>query len=187
MNRFENVCINNYDANLIALLEAQKLTNERAETFLVYCDDCIYEGLIFSVDDESRSFVLQMTDGTKTLHLNINSLENIEMVERWKFDYDKRNSFKIYVDDLRPAPLGYIQTQSVVETIALIETIEDNGAVVECLDLDHDLGDFEWLGGDAIKIIDYLVKEHKYYSINIHTANPVGRANMLRAINRYWP
>lgn len=30
------------------------------------------------------------------------------------------------------------------------------------------------------------VKE-TYYPIAIHTANPVGRANMERMIERYWP
>ena len=58
---------------------------------------------------------------------------------------------------------------------------------IECLDLDHDLGDFAWLGGDAIKLLDYLVMEEKFYPIQIHTANPVGRANMERMIARYWP
>ena len=27
----------------------------------------------------------------------------------------------------------------------------------------------------------------KYIPIKIHTANPVGRANMERTIDRYWP
>lgn len=94
---------------------------------------------------------------------------------------------KIWVDDIRPVPQGYEGTKSVEETIALIEEIEEAGGEVELLDLDHDLGDYAEFGGDAIKILDYLAERETFYPIEIHTANPVGRANMERMIERYWP
>jgi len=94
---------------------------------------------------------------------------------------------KIYVDDVRPVPEGYEGTKSVDETIALIEALEEKGVEIELLDLDHDLGDYAKYGGDAIKILDYLAERETYYPIAIHTANPVGRANMERMIERYWP
>ena len=94
---------------------------------------------------------------------------------------------KIYVDDVRPVPEGYEGTKSVDETIALIEALEVKGVEIELLDLDHDLGDYAKYGGDAIKILDYLAERETYYPIAIHTANPVGRANMERMIERYWP
>lgn len=94
---------------------------------------------------------------------------------------------KIWVDDLRPVPDGYEGTKSVDETIALIEEIEAEGGEIELLDLDHDLGDFAQFGGDAIKILDYLAERETYYPIAIHTANPVGRANMERMVERFWP
>lgn len=94
---------------------------------------------------------------------------------------------KIYVDDVRPVPEGYEGTKSVDETIALIEELEVKGVEIELLDLDHDLGDYAKYGGDAIKILDYLAERETYYPIAIHTANPVGRANMERMIERYWP
>lgn len=93
---------------------------------------------------------------------------------------------KIWVDDIRPVPNGYEGTKSVDETIALIEEIESEGGEIELLDLDHDLGDYARFGGDAIKILDYLVERETYYPIAIHTANPVGRANMERMVERYW-
>ena len=93
---------------------------------------------------------------------------------------------KIWVDDIRPVPAGYEGTKSVDETIALIEEIESAGGIVELLDLDHDLGDYAQFGGDAIKILDYLAERETFYPIAIHTANPVGRANMERMIERYW-
>ena len=94
---------------------------------------------------------------------------------------------KIWVDDIRPVPEGFEGTKSVNETIVLIEEIESEGGEVELLDLDHDLGDYAQFGGDAIKILDYLAERETYYPIAIHTANPVGRANMERMINRFWP
>ncbi len=94
---------------------------------------------------------------------------------------------KIWVDDLRPVPQGYIGTKSVNETIELIEKLEDAGESIELLDLDHDLGDYASQGGDAIKLLDYLAERGTFYPVAIHTANPVGKANMERVINRYWP
>ena len=94
---------------------------------------------------------------------------------------------KIWVDDLRPVPPGYTGTRSVNETIALIEKCEMENIKIELLDLDHDLGDYAADGGDAIKILDFLAERESWYPIRIHTANPVGRANMQRMIDRYWP
>ena len=94
---------------------------------------------------------------------------------------------KIWVDDLRPVPEGFVGSRSVNEAIALIEKAEQYGEEIEMLDLDHDLGDFATDGGDAIKLLDYLVERETFYPIAIHTANPVGRANMERMIRRYWP
>ena len=76
--------------------------------------------------------------------------------------------------------------KSVNETIALIEKAEADGANIELLDLDHDLGDYASDGGDVIKILEYLAERETLYPVQIHTANPVGRANMERSINRYW-
>lgn len=93
---------------------------------------------------------------------------------------------KIWVDDIRPVPDGYEGTKSVNETISLIKEIETEGGIIELIDLDHDLGDYAQYGGDAINILDFLVERETFYPIAIHTANPVGRANMERVIERYW-
>ena len=93
---------------------------------------------------------------------------------------------KIWVDDLRSAPEGYEIARSVNEAINLIEKAEKEGNGIETIDLDHDLGDYYADGGDAIKLLDWLVERGTLYHIDIHTANPVGRANMERMIARYW-
>ena len=61
-----------------------------------------------------------------------------------------------------------------------------HGIEIEVLDLDHDLGDFANQGGDAIKLLDWLVERETFYPVEIHTANPVGRANMESVLARYW-
>ncbi len=93
---------------------------------------------------------------------------------------------KIWLDDVRQVPDGYVWTRSVNETIRLIENAEAVGEEIDLLDLDHDLGDYAPDGGDAIKLLDYLVEHEKFYPIKLHTANPVGRENMERMIRRYW-
>ena len=47
-------------------------------------------------------------------------------------------------------------------------------------------GDFANQGGDAIKLLDWLVERETFYPVEIHTANPVGRANMESVLARYW-
>lgn len=94
---------------------------------------------------------------------------------------------KIWLDDLRPAPEGYVLIKSVNDAKQFIEHIEASGGTIEMLDLDHDLGDYAEFGGDAIKLLDYLVESERFYPVKFHTANPVGRANMERIIKRYWP
>ena len=93
---------------------------------------------------------------------------------------------KIWLDDIRPAPRGYEGAKSVNEAISLIVEAEQNRDEIEVIDLDHDLGDYSPDGGDAIKLLDWLAERETFYPVEIHTANPVGRANMERMIARYW-
>ena len=93
---------------------------------------------------------------------------------------------KIWLDDIRPAPEGYVRAHSVNEAIVLIEQAENDGEDIELIDCDHDLGDYFPDGGDGIKLLDWLCERQTYYPIALHTANPVGRDNMLRLIKRHW-
>lgn len=54
------------------------------------------------------------------------------------------------------------------------------------LDLDHDLEILQVRAGDAIKLLDWLAERETFYPVEIHTANPVGRANMESVLARYW-
>ncbi len=93
---------------------------------------------------------------------------------------------KLWLDDLRPVPLGYEGARSVNEAIAMIEEAEQNGIEIELLDLDHDLGNYASDGGDAIKLLDWLAERETFYSVKLHTANPVARAYMERMLERFW-
>ena len=87
---------------------------------------------------------------------------------------------KLWIDDIRPAPDGYIWCKSVNETIAIIE----NNSDISLIDIDHDAGDYYSDGGDYIRILDCL-EEHGYsYPIHIHSMNSVGVQNM-RSIIRH--
>lgn len=93
---------------------------------------------------------------------------------------------KLWLDDLRPVPYGYAGAKSVNEAKQLIQEAEHNGIEIEVLDLDHDLGDYADQGGDAIRLLDWLAERETFYPVEIHTSNPVGRANMERILARYW-
>lgn len=93
---------------------------------------------------------------------------------------------KIYLDDIRKAPDNYILVKSVNQAKHLILNAEQNNESIEIIDIDHDLGDFANDGGDAIKLLDWLIERNTFYPIHIHTANIVGRQNMERMIKRYW-
>ena len=81
---------------------------------------------------------------------------------------------KLWIDDIRPAPDGYIWCKSVNETIAVIE----NNSDISLIDIDHDAGDYYSDGGDYIRILGYS------YPIHIHSMNSVGVQNM-RSIIRH--
>lgn len=55
---------------------------------------------------------------------------------------------------------------------------------IEVIDLDHDAGDYAYDGGDYIRLLDWLEETGRNYPIRIHSANPVGVANMRRIIER---
>jgi hypothetical protein len=115
----------------------------------------------------------------------------------------------MWLDDMRPAPPGWTHVKNVYEAKLLLLTGE-----VEFASLDHDLGmaelclrctaddDGNFCTGCQCECHDYyetaptgydLVKwmaETGIWSNNrptVHSANPVGRDNMIAVIDRYFP
>lgn len=97
---------------------------------------------------------------------------------------------KIWVDDVRPAPDGYIWCKTVEEAKYCIRRSENpdiNYTIfeqIELIDIDHDAGDYAQYGGDYIKLLDWLEETGRNYPIRIHSMNPVGAENMRRIIIR---
>ena len=119
---------------------------------------------------------------------------------------------KLWIDDVRPAPEGYVWVKSVNEVKSNIEALEkERDAFVEkaqyqlnhhnlqgfisflgmagrreidVIDIDHDAGDYASDGGDYIKLLDWLEETGRNYPIRIHSMNPVGVENMRRIIER---
>lgn len=97
---------------------------------------------------------------------------------------------KLWIDDLRPAPSGYIWVKSVNEAKTIISYMQ-NGFLIGLYDdtldkisLDHDAGDFATEGGDYIEILNWLERVQNCFAwplkckFHIHSMNVVGRMNM---------
>ena len=99
---------------------------------------------------------------------------------------------KLWVDDVRPAPVNYEWCRSVNEAKKVIVYCESMHRFpvemypydIEVIDIDHDAGEFAFDGGDYIKLLDWLEETGRRYPIRIHSMNPVGVENMRRIIKR---
>jgi hypothetical protein len=98
---------------------------------------------------------------------------------------------RLWVDDVRPAPEGYILCKTVDSAKKMIEIYgswvdSDNNIVdyIELIDIDHDAGIYSRFGGDYIELLNWLEETGRNYPIHIHSMNVVGRENMRRIIQR---
>ena len=98
---------------------------------------------------------------------------------------------KLWIDDIRPAPAGYVWCKSVNKAKEYISRYSnhldwDNNLVdeIELIDIDHDASIYANDGGDYIKLLDWLEETGRNYPIRIHSQNPVGVVNMRRIIER---
>lgn len=91
---------------------------------------------------------------------------------------------KIWVDDVRPAPKGYVWCKSVNEAKTIISNCVVAYIILDVIDIDHDAGEYASDGGDYIKLLDWLEEAELNYPIHIHSMNPVGVENMRRIIQR---
>jgi hypothetical protein len=99
------------------------------------------------------------------------------------FDRSRETEMKVYLDDLRATPVGWVRAYWPTEVISLLET----GAIEE-LSLDHDLGDdARGTGYDVILWIEEAVALRGFAPpcIVVHSANATAAARMnagIRAI-----
>lgn len=102
---------------------------------------------------------------------------------------------KIWVDDIREKPEDYEYQLFTVANANAVINIGYHFDEDIFISLDHDAGKYVKQGGDYIKILERL-EEMCYNDPNfrnyvrdkvifhLHTANPVGRANMRRIIQK---
>lgn len=95
---------------------------------------------------------------------------------------------KLWIDDVRPSPPGYMWALSVNDAILYMKNYKDDEIFI--IDLDHDAGMFASDGGDYIKFLDWLeeqeIVDDRFY-FRFHSMNPVGVQNMRRIIRRnHW-
>lgn len=91
---------------------------------------------------------------------------------------------KIYLDDERTTPEGWVRVYWPVEAIALLK----QGGVSE-ISLDHDLGDDErGTGYDVVLWIEQAVATESFIppKIKVHSANSSAREKMELGIQNIW-
>ena len=93
---------------------------------------------------------------------------------------------KLWIDDVRPAPEGYLWIKTVYDAKRYIFSLDEDKFFdgIELIDIDHDAGDYASDGGDYIRLLDWLEETGRNYPIRIHSQNPVGVENMRRIIER---
>ena len=91
---------------------------------------------------------------------------------------------KLWIDDVRPAPAGYIWLKSVNAAKRYISMASPYGMAKLEISIDHDAGDYANDGGDYIKLLDWFEATKRNPIIHIHSMNSVGVENMRRIIQR---
>jgi hypothetical protein len=88
-------------------------------------------------------------------------------------------SYKLYIDDVRPCPDGFILAKSSREAITIVEL----RGLPEYISFDHDLGEddssmvfLKWLS-------NYI--DNPSFNYTVHSANPVGRDNIISFIESW--
>lgn len=91
---------------------------------------------------------------------------------------------KLWVDDVRTPPYGYLWATSTNQAIGMIECALEGGMPIDVIDIDHDAGDYAPQGGDFIRVLDYMEMKGYDFPVHIHSMNPVGVQNMRRIIRK---
>jgi hypothetical protein len=88
-------------------------------------------------------------------------------------------SFKLFVDDVRPCPTGWVLARNYDEACRYLATNN-----CDMISLDHDLGEVK----TGVDIVYFMVDNAHYPKrVTLHTANPVGRKNMFQTLLRHGP
>lgn len=91
---------------------------------------------------------------------------------------------RLWIDDLRPAPEGWVWTKSSQWAITILQASADGGSVIDEISFDHDLG-----GDDTTRPVALWLAEHDAWPpvVRVHSMNNVGREWLEGIVNRYAP
>lgn len=89
---------------------------------------------------------------------------------------------KLWLDDIRPAPSGWVWYLHVDDMVEDIRQLMSYGIKIEMISLDNDLGEHE---REGYKVLDWLesLQIPINFGIHIHSANPVAVSRMRAIIN----
>jgi hypothetical protein len=88
-------------------------------------------------------------------------------------------SYKLYIDDLRDCPEGFILARSSRDAMTIVEL----RGMPEFISFDHDLG-----GEDsAMVFLKWLANtfDEPAFNYTVHSANPVGKENIISFIESW--
>ena len=93
---------------------------------------------------------------------------------------------KLWIDDVRPAPEGWVHAKTAEEARKWIES----GEMIQAISFDHDLGEGQENGHDLVSLVEERVYLGKMGlpEMAVHSANPVGARRIfaaIEAINRW--
>jgi len=97
------------------------------------------------------------------------------------------SGLRLWVDDERPLPNGFdLRVETAGEAIRILSK-----GGVSIVSLDHDLGEGGGTGYEVAKYMEEAAFHGRipYVEAQVHSANPVGAANIRRCItnaNKYW-
>jgi len=92
---------------------------------------------------------------------------------------------KLFIDDERPAPRGWILATDCRDAIEVMQTCAAAGAQLEAVSLDHDLG----CSGETILPVLEAMRDCNWWprELYIHTANEDAEEDMLAFIRANMP
>lgn len=90
-------------------------------------------------------------------------------------------TINLWLDDVRPAPEGWLHVKTVADAITAMESYD-----VEQASLDHDLGDDA--AGTGYAFVCWLEESgiKPLYKPTVHSANPVGAKRMRLVLDQLY-
>lgn len=148
------------------------------------CGQCLKHVLAGGGDSLVKAFIdgLNMRDPSSMDPENLGNQEFFGNCEECGRPIYYGRDLKVFLDDEREAPEGWVQVHWPDEAIALLER-----GIVTHVSLDHDLGDDErGTGYDVILWLEEAVATRDFDppEISIHTANPSARTRMEAGAER---